>query len=370
MVAAAAAGGGGTTTPPGGGSRATPSQTVICLGDSHTHGFWGSCWVRTLQQQLPHLRFINAGVDGQPTASIMRRLPGLLRAHPNPAAVTILAGSNDVIAQQSRQLQRFYAFTHGAREPCSEAQALDNVAQMVQLVRQQAPGAKVRAVGWCMQCVCVCVSFGSTCEWDAVGCCTLRHISAPGTCIPPPPKNARCPTNMHQVLVINLPIMVEDPTHPANRMGLQYSTALSQRIAAAFGPAGSSSVHVLDFQAACRQHMAQHSAAWSAALAEQQQQQQQQQRVNNATPPAAAAAAAAPGAVQDGSSSSSAFTMSLASLAYGMVWATYLQRLLLRRSWDDVSRMQRLLLLTDQVHINDTAAGLLLALLLPHLQQL
>jgi hypothetical protein len=35
-----------------------------------------------------------------------------------------------------------------------------------------------------------------------------------------------------------------------------------------------------------------------------------------------------------------------------------MQHYLLRRSWDDISRRRGLLLLTDNVHINDTAAEL------------
>jgi hypothetical protein len=72
-----------------------------------------------------------------------------------------------------------------------------------------------------------------------VGCCTL------------------------QVIVINLPIMVEDPHHAANIRARKFSTALAQLVQQKYP-----SVSLVDFQSACRQHMAQHSTAWQQALQE------------------------------------------------------------------------------------------------------
>jgi lysophospholipase L1-like esterase len=96
----------------------------------------------TPQQQ--HQRW--AGNDGEPSPTILARLPALLAAHPAPAAVTIFSGSNDCIAQESASLQRVYSWRFGLQQPCSEQGALDNALAMVEMVRQQAPQAKVRVL--------------------------------------------------------------------------------------------------------------------------------------------------------------------------------------------------------------------------------
>lgn len=118
-------------------------QAVIFLVDSHTRGFYGASWLRLLKPQFPHLHFVNAGNDGEPSESIAARLPGLLAAHPDPAAVFIFSGSNDCIAQQTQDLQDYYKRTFRLSQYCSEQYALDKVEEMLQLVQKQAPKAKV-----------------------------------------------------------------------------------------------------------------------------------------------------------------------------------------------------------------------------------
>lgn len=128
-------------------SAAAQRRPVIALGDSHTRGFYGASWLRLLRPQFPHLQFINAGHDGEPSYSIAARLPALLEAHPDPAAVLIFSGSNDCIAQESEDLQWYYKHMFRLPEPCSEQTALQNVEKKVELVQQQAPKAKVSS--WC-----------------------------------------------------------------------------------------------------------------------------------------------------------------------------------------------------------------------------
>lgn len=130
-------------------------RAVICLGDSHTRGFYGGSWLKLLRAQFPHLRFVNAGNDGEPSASIAARLPALLQAYPNPAAVTIFSGSNDCIAQGSWQLGEYYRRKFGVSQ-CSEQQALDNLEDMLQLVHKEAPNAKVICHKIVQLCAHVC----------------------------------------------------------------------------------------------------------------------------------------------------------------------------------------------------------------------
>jgi hypothetical protein len=118
-------------------------RPVICLGDSHTRGFYGASWLNILRPQFPHLRFINAGHDGETSEAIAARLPPLLESHPDPAAVLIFSGSNDCIAQESEQLQAWYKSQFRLSQHCSEQYALDNLDKMLQLVQEKAPAAKV-----------------------------------------------------------------------------------------------------------------------------------------------------------------------------------------------------------------------------------
>jgi len=159
-----------------------------------------------------------------------------------------------------------------------------------------------------------------------------------------------------QVVVINLPIMVEDPKHAANIRAHKYSNALSALVSSKY-PA----VSMVDFQAACRQHMAQHSPKWQQAVQEMQQQGQDASTLSTSADGCSAQAAADP-ACQ--------WSMTKYSLAGNMLWAKGLQSMLLRRSWDDISKKQGLFLLTDQIHINDTAANILAGLVQPLLQEL
>lgn len=154
--------------------------------------------------------------------------------------------------------------------------------------------------------------------------------------------------------MINLPIMVEDPKHAANIRAHKYSNALSALVSSKY-PA----VSMVDFQTACRQHMAQHSPKWQQAVQEMQQQGQDASTSGTSADESSAQAAGDP-----------TWSMTKYSLAGGMLWAKYLQSMLLRRSWDDISRKQGLLLLTDQIHINDTAANILAGLVQPLLQEL
>lgn len=133
-------------------------RTVICLGDSHTHGFLGASWINLLRPQFPQLRFVNAGIDGEPSERILARLPGLLKAHPDPAAVLIFSGSNDCIAQETEDLQQYYKWWFWLSQRCSQQHALANIEEMLQMVQDKAPKAKVSDIAapaavhcWCMQ---------------------------------------------------------------------------------------------------------------------------------------------------------------------------------------------------------------------------
>jgi phage terminase large subunit GpA-like protein len=69
--------------------------------------------------------------------------------------VLILSGSNDCIAQETEDLQQYYRWWFWLSQHCSQQYALDNMKQMVQMVQEEAPKAKVSAAAACSCCIAV-----------------------------------------------------------------------------------------------------------------------------------------------------------------------------------------------------------------------
>jgi hypothetical protein len=165
-----------------------------------------------------------------------------------------------------------------------------------------------------------------------------------------------------KVIVINLPIMVEDPQHSANIRAHKYSMALRDLVHQQHPQ-----VSMVDFQSACRQHMAQHSPTWQQAVKELQQlgtagsQAGAQQASTAATP----AGAGGPEQRSSGSSNSKQWPMNFFTVARNMVLSKGYHNLFRRRSWDEISSGHGRLLLVDEIHMNDTAARMLAGLVQP-----
>jgi len=74
--------------------------TILCLGDSHTRGFYGSDWVSMLQGELgTGATLVRAGVDGQLARNIERRSArALAGAGALLCGVVLFCGTNDALA--------------------------------------------------------------------------------------------------------------------------------------------------------------------------------------------------------------------------------------------------------------------------------
>ncbi|PNH01329.1 hypothetical protein TSOC_012794 [Tetrabaena socialis] len=82
-------------------ASAPQPRTVLCLGDSHTAGVMGGAWLPGLSRALPALRLVNAGVNGTMAQNVRHALDRRLARLPPPpgtSAVTLLVGTNDVMA--------------------------------------------------------------------------------------------------------------------------------------------------------------------------------------------------------------------------------------------------------------------------------
>lgn len=70
-------------------------KTLVCFGDSLTEGTIGASYVELLRQRLPGSRVINAGINGDTTLNLLRRVDRDVAPH-RPDLVLLLVGLNDI----------------------------------------------------------------------------------------------------------------------------------------------------------------------------------------------------------------------------------------------------------------------------------
>lgn len=88
-------------------ASAPPAQTLVCLGDSITEGKIGASYVERLRAQLPGVRIINAGMNGDTVVHLLRRAERDVIAHA-PDVITILVGLNDLTTVYGLRSSRLY----------------------------------------------------------------------------------------------------------------------------------------------------------------------------------------------------------------------------------------------------------------------
>jgi lysophospholipase L1-like esterase len=116
------------------------STTILCLGDSHTRGFYGSDWVSMLQRELPSARLVRRGVDGQLARNIAARCPAALAdaaANSTLAGVVLFCGTNDTLCASSAEWRQLHERTTKFVKPgeaCSPDTFEASVRQMIELV--------------------------------------------------------------------------------------------------------------------------------------------------------------------------------------------------------------------------------------------
>ena len=79
--------------------RAPSTRTlVVCAGDSFTHGVMSADYLATLRGRLGSdgYEFVNAGINGNLAWNVLQRLDDVVACRPD--AVTLLVGTNDVLA--------------------------------------------------------------------------------------------------------------------------------------------------------------------------------------------------------------------------------------------------------------------------------
>jgi lysophospholipase L1-like esterase len=90
------------------GRRPQTTQLVVCAGDSLTRGRSSANWVEILQPRFAPggYELVNAGIDGDLAWNVLARIGDVV--HCEPDIVTLLVGTNDVIATYSAFLEKMY----------------------------------------------------------------------------------------------------------------------------------------------------------------------------------------------------------------------------------------------------------------------
>ncbi len=78
-------------------------KTLVCFGDSNTHGNVSYNWVSDLGLIFQDLQVLNAGVNSDLTYSLLERIDDVIVCQPD--FITILSGTNDVSASVSEELE-------------------------------------------------------------------------------------------------------------------------------------------------------------------------------------------------------------------------------------------------------------------------
>jgi acyl-CoA thioesterase I len=116
------------------GRRPGTSTLVVCVGDSLTAGQLSADWVGMLAERLgpQGYEFINAGINSQLAWNVLQRLDEVIACDPD--VVTLLVGSNDVLATLSPGHEaRYRRFQHLPRRPTLEWY-LENVERILDRV--------------------------------------------------------------------------------------------------------------------------------------------------------------------------------------------------------------------------------------------
>jgi lysophospholipase L1-like esterase len=80
--------------------------TLVCVGDSNTHGNVSYNWVDDLEVIYPDFQILNAGVNADLTGTLLRRLDDTIAAKPD--LITLLIGTNDIQSSMSLSQEKRY----------------------------------------------------------------------------------------------------------------------------------------------------------------------------------------------------------------------------------------------------------------------
>jgi acyl-CoA thioesterase-1 len=110
---------------------------VVCAGDSITHGVVSANYVERLRGRIGSdgFEFVNAGINGDLAWNVLQRLDAVVACRPD--AVTLLVGTNDVLATLGPTWEASYRRQQHIRETPTLAWYRENVRRIVDRVRAE-----------------------------------------------------------------------------------------------------------------------------------------------------------------------------------------------------------------------------------------
>ena len=112
-------------------------KTLVCLGDSITHGNVSYDWVADMAEFFPDLQVLNAGINSDLTFTILNRIDDVIDCRPD--FIIILAGTNDVNAtMSSTNLKSYKQMGRISKETIPDFDTFrNNYHQIVALLKQK-----------------------------------------------------------------------------------------------------------------------------------------------------------------------------------------------------------------------------------------
>jgi lysophospholipase L1-like esterase len=117
-------------------------KVIICIGDSITHGIYGVNYIKIVKERLKNsesnYEFINAGINGDLTVSILKRLDDIIQCKPDIAI--LLCGTNDLNGSQSKKRAKIYEFTKKIpKDPqfWTEKRFIDDYSKIIERLKEE-----------------------------------------------------------------------------------------------------------------------------------------------------------------------------------------------------------------------------------------
>lgn len=110
----------------------TPGKiTVLNIGDSITHGVMSANYVNSLEERFPRedYSFINAGINAELVWNVLQRLDEIIACDPD--YITILIGSNDVLATLSDSRMKRYMKNQGIPQIADSQWFAENLESLI-----------------------------------------------------------------------------------------------------------------------------------------------------------------------------------------------------------------------------------------------
>lgn len=121
------------------------TKTLVCLGDSITHGNVSYNWVADLTENLPEMQVLNAGINSDLTFTVLNRIDDVIGCQPD--YIIILIGTNDINATMgSASLKNYQQMGRISKETIPDFESFKNNYRQIVALLKQKTAAKIALV--------------------------------------------------------------------------------------------------------------------------------------------------------------------------------------------------------------------------------